>query len=69
VAKEGLVLMENQISTEIIDILARLIRYKMIHWEWTKIIEGQDKETWTNEQAFEALSALVNYKCEEKTST
>ena len=65
--KEGLILMSGQISKEAIDVLAKLVRYKMIHWEWDKIIDGQEKEVWNNQQVFEALSAAINYKYEEKS--
>lgn len=66
--KEGRVLMD-QISKETIDVLARLIRHKMIHWQWDKIIDNIDKEMWNNEQVFEALTIPVRYKCEEKSQT
>ena len=59
--------MSNQIDKETIDVLARLIRHKVIHWEWEKILDNQAKEMWTNERMFEALSTPVNYKCEEGT--
>lgn len=59
--------MPTQISKEAIDILARLIRHKMVYWEWEKIVEGQNREMWDNKQVFEALSVAINYKYEEKT--
>jgi len=68
VEKEGSVL-TSQISSDVIDILAKLIRYKMIHWEWDKIIDGKEKEVWDQKQVFEALSAAINYKSEEKSHT
>jgi len=59
--------MSAQISQEVLDIVAKLIRYKMIHWEWQKILDNQNKEMWTNQQIFEAMSTKVDYKSEEKT--
>lgn len=61
--------MSGQIGKEAIGILAKLIRHKMINWEWDKIINGQEKETWDNQQVFEALSTSADYKCEEKSHT
>jgi len=61
--------MPAQISKEVLDVVAKLLRYKMTHWEWQKIIDNQSKEMWTAEQIFEAMSTPVDYKSEERSWT
>lgn len=41
----------------------------MIHWKWQKMLDNQEKEMWTDEQLFEAMSAMVDFKYEERSHT